>query len=77
MGLRILKKVSSSITTTLDGELGGPIPPDFLLRIAVDSAKTSNYITAQYLLMMKYQRVLLVASILILLNTGSTQHVLR
>jgi hypothetical protein len=37
-GLELLATVSRAITTTLGGELGGPLPPDQLLRIAVDTA---------------------------------------
>lgn len=36
LGLGILKEVSTSVTTTLFGELGGPVPPDFLLQVAVE-----------------------------------------
>jgi hypothetical protein len=35
IGIGILKQVSSAITTTFSGELGGPIPPNFLLQVAV------------------------------------------
>lgn len=49
-GLVILKKVSASITTTLDGELGGPIPPDFLLLAAVNNVKTTTYLTVHELI---------------------------
>jgi hypothetical protein len=41
-GLRVLKEVSSSITTSLSGELGGPVPPDLVLRLAVDGASISR-----------------------------------
>jgi hypothetical protein len=37
-GIRLLNRVSDSITTTLSGELGGPLPPDFVMRLAVDGA---------------------------------------
>ncbi len=41
-GLELLKKISSSVTTTLSGEVGGPVPPEFLLRIAVDGANPNR-----------------------------------
>jgi hypothetical protein len=41
-GLRILKKVSNSITTSLFGELGGPVPPDLILRLAVNGANPNR-----------------------------------
>ncbi|PYS47740.1 MAG: hypothetical protein DMG13_27140, partial [Acidobacteria bacterium] len=49
-GLRVLKKVSGSITTTLSGELGGPIPPDFVLRLAVDGATPTRHGVAEALI---------------------------
>ncbi|MFL6263058.1 MAG: ATP-binding protein [Thermoanaerobaculia bacterium] len=36
--LLLLRGVSRSITTTIQGELGGPLPPSLLLRIALDGA---------------------------------------
>ncbi len=36
--IRLLDRVSASITTTLYGEVGGPIPPDLVIAIAVDGA---------------------------------------
>lgn len=40
-GLRVLKEVSESITTTLFGELGGPVPPDLVLKLGVAGAGKS------------------------------------
>jgi hypothetical protein len=36
-GIRLLNNVSDSITTTLFGELGGPVPPDSVLRLGLDA----------------------------------------
>lgn len=41
-GLHILKEVSDSITTSLFGELGGPVPPDLVLRLAVEGATSTT-----------------------------------
>ncbi len=49
-GLDILKEVSASITTTLSGELGGPVPPDFLLELAVGGASPTRRGTAEALI---------------------------
>jgi hypothetical protein len=49
-GLKILDTVSSSITTTLSGELGGPVAPDFLLRLAVETATPRRYRAAEALI---------------------------
>jgi AAA ATPase-like protein len=49
-GISILKQVSSSITTTLSGELGGPIPPSFLLQVAVAVVTPARLVTAETLL---------------------------
>lgn len=49
LALGILKKVSDSITTTLSGGLFGPIPPDFVLRIAVDGASPNRRRVAESL----------------------------
>jgi hypothetical protein len=46
-GLRILKEVSGSISTTMFGELGGPVPPDLILHLAVDSATAARRETAE------------------------------
>jgi hypothetical protein len=48
-GLEVLKIVRGSITTTLFGELGGPMPPDFLLRLAVDTATPTRHSAAEAL----------------------------
>lgn len=50
IGIGILKQVSSSITTTLSGELGGPIPPAFLLQVAVAGVTPTRLATAETLL---------------------------
>ncbi len=42
-GLRLIKSVSDSITTTMSGELGGPVPPDFVFRIAVEGAPPAQH----------------------------------
>lgn len=49
-GLRILKKVSDSITTTLFGELGGPVSPDLVLRLAVEGATPTRCDAAEQLI---------------------------
>lgn len=46
-GLDILRKVSNSVTVTLRGEMGVPVPPDFILRIAVNGAKPTRYSVAE------------------------------
>ena len=43
VGLGILKRVSDSLTTTIWGEIGGPVPSNFLLSIAVDGANPNRY----------------------------------
>lgn len=43
---RLLVEVSGSITTTLSGELGGPLPADKLLRLAVETASPSRHAAA-------------------------------
>jgi len=48
-GIGIIKQVSSSITTTLSGELGGPIPPSFLLQVAVAGVTPTRLTTAETL----------------------------
>lgn len=42
-GLILLNEVSTSITTTLSGELGGPVPPDLILRIAVEDVTPKRH----------------------------------
>lgn len=49
-GLRVLKEVSDSITTTLSGELGGPVPPDLVLRMAVEGASSNRRDAAEQLI---------------------------
>lgn len=49
-GLTLLNEISTSITTTLFGELGGPIPPDLVLRIAVEGATPTRHRVAEMLL---------------------------
>jgi hypothetical protein len=49
-GLTLLNEVSTSITTTLFGELGGPVPPDLLLQIAVEGATPTRHKVAKVLL---------------------------
>ena len=49
-GIRLLNKVSDSITTTLFGELGGPLPPDFVLKLAVDGATPTRNGVAESLI---------------------------
>jgi hypothetical protein len=48
-GLRTLKDVSASITTSLFGELSGPIPPDFVLRLALAGATPTRHGVAEAL----------------------------
>ncbi len=47
--LCLLDDVSGSITTTLSGELGGPIPRDRLLRLAVETATSTRHAAAEAL----------------------------
>ncbi len=49
-GLKILDTVSGSVTTTLSGELGGPVAPDFLLRLAVETATPMRHRAAEALI---------------------------
>ncbi|MGA3346607.1 MAG: AAA family ATPase, partial [Terracidiphilus sp.] len=49
-GLKILDTVSGSITTTISGELGGPVAPDFLLRLAVETATPTRHRAAEALI---------------------------
>lgn len=49
-GLKILDTVSGSITTTLSGELGGPVAPDFLLRLAVKTVTPMRHNAAEALI---------------------------
>ena len=48
-GLRVLSEVSCAITTTMRGELGGPVPPDLVLRLAVDGATPARRDAAEAL----------------------------
>ena len=41
-GIRTLKSVSEGISTTMSGELGGPVPIDFVLEIMVTTAETEH-----------------------------------
>jgi hypothetical protein len=49
-GLRILKKVSDSISTTLFGELGGPVPSDLVLKLAIEGASANRRNTVEQLI---------------------------
>lgn len=49
-GLRKLKKVSDEISTTLFGEISGPVPADLVLDIAVRTASEDNHAFADELL---------------------------
>ena len=49
-GIRLLNRVSDAITTTLFGELGGPLPPDFVLKLAVDGATPTRNGVAESLI---------------------------
>ncbi len=40
--IRLLYDVSVSITTTLHGSIGGPLPPDLVVRIAVDGSNSAR-----------------------------------
>lgn len=48
-GLSILREVSNSITTTMFGELGGPVPPDLVLGLAVEGATPARREAAEAL----------------------------
>jgi len=50
-GLLVLKDISDSITTTMSGELGGPVPPDLVLHLAVDGATPTRRNSAETLVM--------------------------
>ena len=48
--IRLLYDVSVSITTTLHGSIGGPLPPNLVLRIAVDgSNRARRHVAAEVL----------------------------
>jgi hypothetical protein len=47
VGLQNLTEISEVITTTFQGELGGPIPPDELLEIAVSTATPARHAAAE------------------------------
>lgn len=49
-GLHVLEEVSNSISTTLFGELGGPVSRDMVLRLAVESASPNRHDAAEQLL---------------------------
>ena len=41
--MQILDRVSNQLTTTMSGELGGPLPPDRLLGLVVDTATPAGH----------------------------------
>ena len=47
--LELLDRVSDAISTTLSGEIGGPVPRDRLLHLAVETATTTRRTAAQAL----------------------------
>ena len=49
-GIRILERVSNTMTTTLFGELGGPLPKDELLGLVVDTVPNARRAVAQALI---------------------------
>jgi hypothetical protein len=49
-GFEILNRVSDSITTTLFGELNGPVAPDFLLRLVAETATPTRHRFAEALI---------------------------
>ena len=49
-GIRILERVSNATTTTLFGELGGPLPKDELLGLVVDTVPNARRAVAQALI---------------------------
>lgn len=49
-GIWILKKVSDSISTTLFGELGGPVPSDLVLKLAIEGASANRRSTVEQLI---------------------------
>jgi len=48
--LTILKRVRSETTTSLRGAVGGPVTPDYLLQLAVETASPSRYPVAEELI---------------------------
>ncbi len=46
----LLQQVSTSITTTLSGEVGGPLPPDFVAAIAVAGSSSERRAVAEEVL---------------------------
>jgi hypothetical protein len=46
-GLEVLKLISDSITTTLSGEVSGPVSPDFLLELASTTVTSSRFEVAE------------------------------
>ena len=48
-GMRLLHDVSDRISTSIQGELGGPLPPRRLLKLIVDTANPSRYDEAESL----------------------------
>ena len=49
-GIEILFSVSDSISTTIHGEINGPVPRDRLLHIVVDTTTPSRFVVAQNIL---------------------------
>jgi hypothetical protein len=49
-GFEILNRVSGSITTSLFGELNGPVAPDFLLRLVAETATPTRHRFAEALI---------------------------
>ena len=47
VAMQTLTEVSEAITTTMRGELAGPVPPDELLEIAVSTAAPARYAAAE------------------------------
>lgn len=53
--IRLLDEVSSSITTTFRGAIGGPLPPGFVIRIAVDGSNRERQAVALELLTEQFE----------------------
>ena len=50
VGLELLDRVSKAISTTISGEIGGPVPRDGLLHLAVETATPTRRTAAQALI---------------------------
>ena len=50
VGLELLDRVSKAISTTISGEIGGPVPRDGLLHLAVETATATRRTAAQALI---------------------------